>query len=217
MSMGVQAIFLVGFMGSGKSVVGRELARRLGWEFVDLDAHIERCAGQTIPEIFRLQGEGGFRASESSALRDLTASLQRATVVALGGGAFAQEVNRELLRPWPSVFLDAPVAELWQRCAQEEAAGREERPLRKDREQFAALHAARLPFYRQASFTVCTDGKDCAAVCAEIERALELSDGADTQPGASPRPAAATAGARDGAKPASSSAERGEFRIGESQ
>ncbi len=92
-------MFLVGFMGSGKNTVGQELARRLAWDFVDLDARIEAREEQTIPEIFRLQGEAAFRTAETNALRDLlTKSLDRDSVVALGGGAFAQENNRELLR-----------------------------------------------------------------------------------------------------------------------
>jgi shikimate kinase len=177
-AMGVRAVFLVGFMGSGKNTVGQELARRLAWDFVDLDASIEAREGQTVPEIFRLQGEPAFRSAETSALHDLlTNSLHRDSVVALGGGAFAQENNRELLRPWPSVFLDAPPQELWQRCLQDEAvAGTESvRPLRKDPEQFASLHAERLPCYRQASLVVETSGKELAAICLEIERALQLS------------------------------------------
>jgi shikimate kinase len=169
--MGARAVFLVGFMGSGKTSVGCELAQRLGWEFVDLDAHIEAREGQGIPQIFRDRGEAGFRAAETAALMDLTQSLEHASVVALGGGAFVQDANRELLRAWPSVFLQAPVDELWRRCSEDE----EIRPLRKDSDQFAQLHAERLPFYRQATVTVVTSGRDPASICAEIEAALQLS------------------------------------------
>ncbi len=91
-------------------------------------------------------------------------------VVAIGGGAFAQEKNRELLRQWPSVFLEATVSELWQRSLTDGV----ERPLREDPEQFAALYAERLPFYRQASVVIETTGKQLAAICAEIEGALQL-------------------------------------------
>lgn len=169
--MGARAVFLVGFMASGKTSVGRELARRLGWEFVDLDAQIESQQKQSIPEIFRERGESGFRIAETAALLHLTQSLQRDSVVALGGGAFAQEKNRELLRPWPSIFLQAPVDELWRRCAED----REIRPLRQDREQFARLYAERLPCYRQATVMVETSGKDPAAIGAEIEAVLQLN------------------------------------------
>jgi shikimate kinase len=169
--MGVCAVFLVGFMASGKSTVGQELARRLNWDFVDLDARIESRERQTIPEIFRDGGESGFRLAETSALRDLlTGSMPHNSVVALGGGAFVQERNRELLRQWPSVFLEAPVSELWQRSL----ADGIERPLREDPEQFAQLYAQRLPFYRQATVIVQTAGKPLASICVEIEEALQL-------------------------------------------
>src|SRR6266446_10051488 len=127
-TMGVRAIFLLGFMGSGKSSVGQELARRLRWDFLDLDARIEYRERRTIPEIFRDNGEPGFRLVETTALCELTESLERDTVVALGGGAFAQEKNRALILHWPTVFLEAPVDELWRRSSEEE----DTRPLRKD-------------------------------------------------------------------------------------
>ena len=174
--MRVRAVFLVGFMGSGKSSVGQELARRLGWDFVDLDARIESREGQTVPEIFRDRGEAGFRLAETSALGDLLSEpLERNRVVALGGGAFAVERNRELLRRWPSVFLEAPASELWQRSL----ADGVERPLRSDPEQFAQLYAERLPFYRQASVVVETTGKQLVSICAEIEGALQLRETAE--------------------------------------
>jgi len=180
--MGVRTVFLVGFMASGKSSVGRELARRLGWEFVDLDARIESRERKTIPEVFRDRGELGFRIAETSALRDLlTGSLERDSVVALGGGAFVQERNRALLRQWPTVFLEAPVSELWQRSLTDGI----ERPLRGDPGRFALLYAERLPFYREASMVVETEGKPVAAICVEIEAALQLRGTPDAGPGLS--------------------------------
>ena len=169
----MRAVFLVGFMGSGKNKVGRELARRLGWDFVDLDARIEARERQTIPEIFRLRGEPAFRLAETSALCDLLANaLHRDSVVALGGGAFVEEANRELLRPWLTVFLNAPLDELWRRCQQDGV----ERPLQKTREQFAELYWYRLPFYRQATVTSETGGKELPSICSDIENALRLRD-----------------------------------------
>lgn len=164
-------MFLIGFMASGKSTVGEELARRLGWEFVDLDSRIEAREQKSVPAIFREQGEFGFRRAETAALQELTRDLKHNHVVALGGGAFAQERNRELLRDWPTVFLSAPPEELWRR-SQEDGT---ERPLRKDREHFARLYTERLPFYRQATITVETAGKDAPAIGREIERALGLA------------------------------------------
>jgi shikimate kinase len=174
--MKVRAVFLVGFMASGKTTVARELARRLDWDFVDLDARIESRERQTIPEIFRDRGESAFRLAETSALRDLTESLERNTVVALGGGTFAQANNRDLLRSWPSVFLEVPLDELWHRSLQDPT----QRPLGNDnRAEFARLYEHRLPFYRQAAMTVVTLGKDDpVSLCVEIECRLQLRDGA---------------------------------------
>jgi shikimate kinase len=169
--MGAQAVFLIGFMASGKSTIGPELARRLGWEFVDLDSVIEAREQKSIPAIFREQGEAGFRRAETAALEDLIGSLDHNSVIALGGGAFAQQRNRELLREWPTIFLSAPVEELWQR-SQEDGT---ERPLRGDREQFARLYAERLPYYRQATVTLETAGKNASSICDEIEQALTLA------------------------------------------
>ena len=211
---GVRAVFLVGFMGSGKNTVGRELAHRLAWDFVDLDARIEARERQAIPEIFRLQGEHAFRLAETSALRDLLANaLARPSVVALGGGAFVQGKNRELLRAWPSVFLDAPAEEHWRRCLQDEAESGVRRPLRTDPEQFARLHAERLPFYREASLVVETSGKEVAAICLEIERALELRKAPDDAAADSSRNQNEEVPAGDRATPKSSSTslKTGEF------
>jgi shikimate kinase len=180
-------VFLVGFMASGKSSVGRELARRLHWQFVDLDARIEFRERQSVSNIFLSKGEPGFRLAETAALRELAESLERDTVVALGGGTFAEQPNRELLRDWPSVFLEAPASELWRRCEEDPT----ERPLRndKDRQQFSQLYERRLPFYRQATVTVETAGKDLASICAEIEDALHLeSRETPRKQGSSPSP-----------------------------
>lgn len=168
--MGVRAVFLVGFMASGKTTVGQELARRLGWDFLDLDTLIESRERKTVPTIFRDHGEQHFRQAETAALRDLISAMRRNTVVALGGGAFVQEQNRELLRDWPSVFLDAPPEELWRRCLEDPA----ERPLRKNQAQFAQLYRERLRFYRMAKVTVETSRRDLCAICDEIEGSLNL-------------------------------------------
>ena len=88
-------IYLVGFMGAGKSTVARALARRLDWRVEDIDAHIERQAGQDIAGIFRQHGEPYFRSLERSALLDLLGL--RGTVVAAGGGTFVDAANRELM------------------------------------------------------------------------------------------------------------------------
>jgi shikimate kinase len=169
--MGIRVVFLVGFMGSGKSAVGQELARLLSWRFIDMDGEIEAREQQSIPEIFRTRGEPAFREAETSALRDFLSSLpEQDSIVSLGGGAFARENNRELLRGWSTVFLDAPVEELWTRCQQDGI----ERPLRSNLEQFSRLYEERLPSYREASLTIQTGGKTLLSICSEIENRLRL-------------------------------------------
>src|SRR5215470_12923754 len=81
-------------MGAGKTTVGRCLARKLGWKFIDLDEEIEKREGRPIPEIFRDAGQSHFRNLERLCLKDLSAS--RKTVIALGGGAYMDPENREV-------------------------------------------------------------------------------------------------------------------------
>ncbi len=91
-------IYLVGFMGSGKTTIGRLLAARLGWSFADLDEEIEAAERATIAAIFEERGEPEFRRIEAEMLRQHVRSIERgkAAVIALGGGAFAQQQNREI-------------------------------------------------------------------------------------------------------------------------
>lgn len=163
-------MFLVGFMASGKTSVGRELARRLDWDFLDLDTFIESREHKTVPAIFRDHGESHFRQAETAALRHLISNMRPNTVVALGGGAFVQEQNRQLLHDCSSVFLHASSEELWRRCCEDPA----ERPLGKNQSQFAQLYRERLPFYRMATVTVETTGRNVSAICAEIAGTLKL-------------------------------------------
>ncbi len=124
-----RAIFLVGFMGAGKSTVGKALASQLGWEFEDLDDRIVARERRSIEQIFRESGEAEFRHAEQAALRALLLeSGSVARVVALGGGAFVQAENADLLAQTgaPAVFLDAPVEVLFRRCQIEQQV---ERPL----------------------------------------------------------------------------------------
>jgi shikimate kinase len=157
-------------MGCGKSTVGELLSHRLGWRFEDLDSRIQARARSTIPEIFSNQGEARFRQIEREALLELVEKIASApTVVALGGGAFVQSEIRSLLKRSPTVFLDADVEDLWQRCRS--VAG--ERPLAQDENQFRQLHEARRSFYMEASLTVDTRGKNAEDVAAEIASWLQ--------------------------------------------
>ena len=145
-------LFLAGFMGSGKSTVGRILADELGWTFVDLDQVIEQEQGASITQIFAERGEEAFRQIEHEALREQSRATERGSprVVAMGGGAYAQERNRTLLEPMGTVvWLDAPVEVLRARVAHET-----NRPLARDAAKFAELYEARRAQYTMADFRV---------------------------------------------------------------
>jgi shikimate kinase len=142
-------VYLVGFMGAGKSAVGARLAELLGWNFIDLDQAIERRAGTTIDQIFSLQGEACFRALEREEL--WRASEQKNTVVAVGGGAFCSSENQEIIAATGiSVWLDAPIELIFARCC----GDGEERPLFAAMREMAGLMALRRPFYEKAQLRV---------------------------------------------------------------
>jgi shikimate kinase len=163
----VQMLCLAGFMGSGKTTVGTLLARQLAWRFVDLDDRIEEAAGLGIPAIFERLGEPAFRQMEADQIRAVlgrVAELKESTVLALGGGTYAQTGAPEFLRAAnvPVIWLDSPVEVLLARCMTMTG-----RPLFRDEESFRALHAQRLPSYQQADHRVDSSG-DPALVVAEI-------------------------------------------------
>jgi shikimate kinase len=169
------AIFLVGFMGAGKSTVGRALGHHLGWDFEDLDDRIERLEGRTVAKIFRDSGEQAFRRAEHAALQAILEELRGGVkrVVALGGGTFAQEENHKVLQSSgvPTVFLAAPLEELWRRCNADLGA---HRPLRTSAPLFRTTYEARERFYRTASRRIETQGKHVKAIVTEISEALGL-------------------------------------------
>jgi shikimate kinase len=171
----VCGVFLVGFMGAGKTSVGKALAESLGWSFVDLDHAVESREGASVPEIFQQHGEQGFRQREQQALEALVDQLSSSnpTIVALGGGAYVQPENAKLLRSAGTitVFLDTPVDELWQRCCE---PGEPERPLRTDPVAFRALHEKRRVNYIQSDVRVETAGKPIRQVAQEVIERLNL-------------------------------------------
>jgi shikimate kinase len=135
-------------MGAGKSTVGPEVARLLGWSFLDLDRALERRLGLTVPELFRTRGEAAFRAEELAEAR-AAAALER-HVVATGGGAFAREETREALRAGAfSVWLRCGLATVFDRIPTDGS-----RPLAMDRATIAELFVQRESSYRQADRAV---------------------------------------------------------------
>ena len=162
-------VCLAGFMGSGKSTVGARLAQQLGWRFVDLDERIEHAAGVTIPQFFERHGEPAFRQLEADQLRAAlgrAAEFREPTVLALGGGTYAQPGAPEFLRHAgvPVIWLDTPIAILLARCSTMTG-----RPLFRDEASFRALYAQRVSSYQLADFRVDSSG-EAAAVVAEIPR-----------------------------------------------
>ena len=172
-----RALLLAGMMGSGKTSVGRLLAQRLGWEFIDTDERIETQHALSIAEIFAREGEDAFRAAEHAVLRALP---DRRAVIALGGGAVVSDENRAVLaHKGTLVWLDAPP----ERLAERSAAG-PERPLLAGLDAAARLErlrelaAARAPAYASAHVRIETGERNPDEVCRCILEALGWEDAA---------------------------------------
>jgi shikimate kinase len=165
-------------MGAGKTSVGRALADQLNWVFEDLDDRIQQRERRTVAEIFRDSGEPAFRQAEHAALEQVLEELRGgvARVVALGGGAFVQEDNAGMLLASgvPTVFLDAPVEQLWQRCSQQASETGAERPLLSSMEQFRSLHERRRKSYMKASVKMETGSRTINTIAAELAEILHL-------------------------------------------
>ena len=148
-------IFLIGYRGSGTTTVGRALAARLGWEFLDADERIETAAGMSIKDIFRTAGEPAFRDLESATLAQLVALTR--TVVATGGGAVLREQNRTLLRSGFVAWLTASPETLAARIETDPttATRRPKLTAAGGVEEVRALLAVRTPLYAEvADFVV---------------------------------------------------------------
>jgi shikimate kinase len=160
-------IVLIGFMGAGKSSVGRELARLMGTTFADLDEEIVRAEGRSIAEIFQCDGETEFRRMEREQLRVILEETDPMPgVLALGGGAFVQFDNETMLRDKGAriVFLEASVEELQRRCRQPGVA----RPLAANERKFRELYQERHDVYARAHYTVNTQGRTVEQVAHEV-------------------------------------------------
>jgi shikimate kinase len=159
----VSNIYLVGFMGAGKSSIGRALADRLEYAFVDLDEHVAAELGMPIHEIFERFGEACFRDAERQALRWCT-GLQ-STVVATGGGAFCSSANRQLIHTagGRSVFIDVP----WEVIERRLIGDQSGRPKFVDVDNARRLYSERRTHYLQASWTIDLAGSESPRDAAE--------------------------------------------------
>lgn len=169
---------LAGFMGSGKTTIGTLLARQLAWRFVDLDDRIEQAAALTIAQFFERHGEPAFRQLEADQLRAAlgrAAELKEGTILALGGGTYAQPGCPEFLRNAgvTVLWLDSPVDVLLSRCMTMTG-----RPLFRDEASFRALYAQRLPSYHLADYRVDSSGEPAHVVAEILGRHIVPSAGA---------------------------------------
>ncbi len=162
-------IYLVGMPGAGKSVVGRELAARLGVPFIDLDAQIERATGRRVSEIFEEQGESAFRALEADAL--VKSGTHDPSVVACGGGVVLEPANRITLRATGvTVYLDVPLDQLHARVRPAK-----DRPLIRREGDIERLLQEREPLYREFAAHVVDGSGTPGDVAAAIEEELRWS------------------------------------------
>ena len=160
--LNAERIILIGFMGSGKTSVGRALATRLGWEMVDTDALVETRAGAIVADIFREKGEPAFRELEAEVLASLRG--RRNLVIATGGGAPTQARNRDFFTGQAVFHLRVSLENVLHRTR-----GNRERPLLSQGEEAVrALYENRRPVYESMGTGVETDGRDPADVAEEI-------------------------------------------------
>ena len=160
-------IFLIGFMGAGKTTVGWALARQLEYDFCDLDELIAARVGKSVQQIFEELGEAEFRRLEREAIRSCD-RLTRA-VVALGGGAYGSEENRVSLREiGRTVWLDCPLETCLQRVS-----GDKSRPLLGDRDAMRELLERRRGAYAEADYVIQTADRAAEQLAIEIAKLLD--------------------------------------------
>lgn len=169
-ALGSGKIFLIGFMGAGKSTVGARLAQRLSIAFVDLDILLEKQTNMSIAEVFAELGESEFRRLESEALRRLSTRAAD-LVIATGGGTATRSANVELMRATgTAVWLDPPVETILERL---DVGGRKARPLFSSPAEAEALYRERRQSYAAAGIRIAVPAGDpVSAVVDSVLRAL---------------------------------------------
>ncbi|KAI5914202.1 shikimate kinase [Thauera sp. 2A1] len=170
----MSCLILIGMMGAGKTTVGKELARRRGVRFADVDHEIIARTGVSIPTIFEIEGEVGFRRRESQALDELTRESE--IVIATGGGSVLDPANRALMsQRGVVVYLNVPPQILWERTRNDR-----NRPLLQvedPRARIEELHRARDPLYREVADIVIDGGRgNPGTMVRQIEKAVLMLD-----------------------------------------
>ncbi len=164
----MKAVYLCGFMGCGKSTIGKILARRSGCGFVDMDDYIVEREGMTIPQIFADKGEQYFRDTETAVIRELA---EKNAVIACGGGAMLKKENSEIAAEnGVVVYIDIPFEVCYERIS-----GDANRPLvvNNSKEQLEEIYNSRIPVYKENS-TVTVDGIGSAEeIAARITEAIK--------------------------------------------
>lgn len=161
-----ESICLIGFMGSGKTTVGRELAKKLGYEWLDLDVYIEEKAGMRIAQLFKEKGEAYFRSLEAACLKEVLSQKQH--VISTGGGVIVTPENVECLKKQQTFFLDYSIETLYQRIK-----GDETRPLVSGFDELKARLEGRKPFYEAAARHILwCEGMTVNEITEKIKKAL---------------------------------------------
>lgn len=174
-------LVLTGFMGAGKTTVGKRLARALGWPFVDLDEQIVLAQGSSISSLFDSVGEPAFREIEHRTLA--TVLLRSPIILALGGGALESEASRNLITDDPAtllIYLEAPLEVLLRRCDEQERSMPEaaRRPVLINRDAIAERFLRRQRCYEEAQWKINTASRKPAQTVADIlARLRHLRDG----------------------------------------
>jgi len=185
-------LVITGFSGTGKSLVAKEVGRRLHWAFVDTDNEIVKQAGKPIAQIFRQDGEAEFRELERETIRK--ACQQRQTIIAIGGGAIVDPQNYELLAKTALIVcLEAKPETIYERLFHEAACSPETevRPLLatdNPLERITQLKASRQPYYAKSDWTIHTDGLSINEVAEEVMRAWRLLRHSHPHPHLNPLP-----------------------------
>ena len=164
-------LYLIGMMGAGKTTIGRRLAHRLGYRFLDTDALIEQTTGQTVSALFASEGEAAFRQIETQILAQVSSYTQ--VVVATGGGIVTQQMNWSYLHHGVVLWLDVPVPVLVSRLSKDTT-----RPLLKGvdlLDKLSELMAQRADRYALADIRIEYDGKAVGKTCDRIMIALQAS------------------------------------------